>query len=281
MIGITLAVVASIIFTLSDLGKKALSQTLSASGIILSSMSCALLINGAYLIFIESPIVNLQAIWAPLVFCAVSGVAGELCFMYGIKRTDLSLAKPLSAVFPVFVTIAAYILSGEVPSLLGAAGVVTIVIGAYLLGTKPPYRKHAMLPIYLLRRNKGCQMMVQKNTSQHASGILFFTLILTVDWFIFAAIVLRHGFLLPGASLSRSSVWAIILSGSGWGVAGALSYTAFSYALSAYVAAALQIGVLLAIVLGGVVFKEQDIKHRLFAGCIMLAGICMVALGTT
>jgi transporter family protein len=213
--------------------------------------------------------------------------------MYGIKRTDLSLAKPLSAVFPVFVTIAAYILSGEVPSLLGAAGVVTIVIGAYLLGTKPPYRKHAMLPIYLLRRNKGCQMMVlaaligaiimvvQKNTSQHASGILFFTLILTVDWFIFAAIVLRHGFLLPGASLSRSSVWAIILSGSGWGVAGALSYTAFSYALSAYVAAALQIGVLLAIVLGGVVFKEQDIKHRLFAGCIMLAGICMVALGTT
>jgi hypothetical protein len=37
--------------------------------------------------------------------------------------------------------------------------------------------------------------------------------------------------------------------------------------------------VLLAIVLGGVVLKEKDIKQRLFASCIMLAGICMVALG--
>jgi uncharacterized membrane protein len=71
----------------------------------------------------------------------------------------------------------------------------------------------------------------------------------------------------------------MLLSGSAWGIAGALAYTAFAYALSAYVAAALQIGVLLAIILGGVVFKEKDILQRLCAGCIMLVGICMVALG--
>jgi drug/metabolite transporter (DMT)-like permease len=291
MFGITIAIVASILFTLSDVGKKSLSQTLSAPGMIFSAISCALLTNGTYLICSDSLLFNFQELWAPLCFCAAGTVVGELAFMYGIKRTDLSLAKPLSAIFPVFVAFAAYALFGELPTSLGALGVLTIVVGAYLLGTKPPYRRHVMLPIYLLRRNQGCQMIVlaaligaivmvvQKNSSQHASGILFFTLMLGLDWIIFAFLVLRHGFLLPGAKLSRSNIWAMLLSGSAWGIAGALAYTAFAYALSAYVAAALQIGVLLAIILGGVVFKEKDILQRLCAGCIMLVGICMVALG--
>jgi hypothetical protein len=50
--------------------------------------------------------------------------------------------------------------------------------------------------------------------------------------------------------------------------------------MSAYVGAALQIQVLLSIILGAVAFKEKEIKQRLFAGCIMLGGIAMVAIGT-
>jgi uncharacterized membrane protein len=102
---------------------------------------------------------------------------------------------------------------------------------------------------------------------------------LCIDWAIFAFLVWRHGFIVPGATFSLSTALITVASGILWGIAGAMAYSAFAYALSAYVAAALQIGVLLAIVLGGVVLKEKDIKQRLFASCIMLAGICMVALG--
>lgn len=293
MIGITLAVLASILFTVSDLGKKTLSHTLSPAGMIFATMTCGLIINGAYLVFIEPQPVNLGALWLPLACCAPASVVGELLFMHGIKRTDLSLAKPLSAIFPVFATLVAYVFFDEVPNVLGGFGVLTIVLGAYLLGTKPPFRRNIMLPIYLLRRHRGCQMMimaafigatimvVQKYASLNASGILFFTLILCIDWVIFALLVWRNGFLLPGAAISRSTVYLTVASGTLWGIAGALAYSAFAYALSAYVASALQIGVLLAIVLGGVVLKEKDIKHRLFASCIMLLGICLVALGTT
>jgi drug/metabolite transporter (DMT)-like permease len=291
MIGISLAIVASILFTLSDLGKKALSHTLSPSGMIFSAMTCGLITNGAYLLFIEPAPLNLTPLWIPLIFCALAAVAGELLFIYGIKQTDLSLAKPLSAVFPVLATIIAYVFFDEVPSVLGGLGVFTIVLGAYLLGTKPPFKRNVMLPVYLLRRQKGCQMMIisafigatimvaQKHTAPNTSGILFFTLMLCIDWAIFAFLVWRHGFIVPGATFSLSTALITVASGILWGIAGAMAYSAFAYALSAYVAAALQIGVLLAIVLGGVVLKEKDIKQRLFASCIMLAGICMVALG--
>jgi drug/metabolite transporter (DMT)-like permease len=291
MIGIILAVVASLLFTLSDLGKKALSHTLSPSGVIFSSMTCGLITNGAYLVFFQPTPLELGPAWLLLGFCALGAIAGELLFMHGIRQTDLSLAKPLSAVFPVFATIIAYLFFDEVPSVLGGLGVATIVLGAYLLGTKPPFKRNLMLPIYLLRRQRGCQMMLlaafigaaimvaQKHAAPNTSGILFFTLMLCIDWIIFGFLVWRHGFLLPGATLSRFTIPITLASGILWGVAGALAYSAFNYALSAYIAAALQIGVLLAIILGGVVLKEKDIKYRLFASCIMLIGICMVALG--
>ena len=123
-------------------------------------------------------------------------------------------------------------------------------------------------------------MVAQKYGSQHSSGIMFFTLLLCIDWLVFAVIVWRRGLLQPGAVLSRSTLKIIIATGITWGVGGALAYSAFSYTMSAYVGAALQIQVLLSIILGAVAFKEKEIKQRFLAGCIMLGGIVMVAIGT-
>ncbi len=71
--------------------------------------------------------------WVPGLASAALNVAANLAYLRSVQLSPLSATIPLLALGQVFTTLVAVLLLGQIPTLVQAAGIVTVVLGALVL----------------------------------------------------------------------------------------------------------------------------------------------------
>ena len=88
MLGIVMAAIGGLLFSLTDAGKKTLSTRVSPEAIILITMTGGIIVNTVYLSAIGFPEVDWKATLPPAIMLGILGAVGEALFMYGLRGTD-------------------------------------------------------------------------------------------------------------------------------------------------------------------------------------------------
>jgi drug/metabolite transporter (DMT)-like permease len=291
MFGITLALIAGILLSFADAGKKALTKSFSVETVILLMFGFGLVINLLFLSTQNLAPINWSAVWLPALLCGLLAALGELLFLYGLKGADLSIAMPLFACLPIFSCLLGYLLFGEVPSKVGGGGACLIVVGAYLLLLKRPIRENFHQPLKRLFSDKACQFIVlssaigavlfvgQRFGVMHSSPVTFFTMTIAVDFIIFLGVVICQRATLVRPALTPRLLSLLTSTGIAWSIGLTCLYASYNYTLSVYAGSVMQIQTLFSITLGALLFKEQEYLQRLLAGLLMVCGVVMISIG--
>jgi len=224
-------------------------------------------------------------VWGWLAFGGFMDAVGNLVMMAALRRTDLSIFGPLSAIRPILAFFAGWLLLGERPSLAGLAGIGVIVASGWLLlaGGAGAWReagRGGAAKMVALRVGGLACSSVGAVFLKRGAGETSVELALAV-WVL--------------AGLATLGLWRALASGipreRGWdkGAPGALPHALvflamqwmtihiFKSTLLAYSFAYFQLGMVLQVAVGAVWFKEPEIKRRLGACLGMAAGAGLVA----
>jgi drug/metabolite transporter (DMT)-like permease len=99
------------------------------------------------------------AFYYSIIIASAIDVIAAWCFLNAIASTQLAKIFPLVAFTPVFLLATSFFILGELPSILGLAGILLIVCGAYLLRAES-IKVGFLEPIKLLLREKGQRHML-------------------------------------------------------------------------------------------------------------------------
>jgi len=226
--------------------------------------------------------------WLNCLLAALLDMAGTLYLVKSLSRTDLSLFGPLNAYKVIISMILAFFLLNEIPNLQGLGGITIIILGSFFLAPpkQPQNRQHRLVQLFT---NKGVQyrflsiLLFSIGTLPLKNAVISGQpLATTVFWCLFG---------LPLACLSyrlftkdKVSIVKQYLSAKSQIIMLSLfmflmQYTTMivlSQTLIAYSLALFQLSMVLQVVLGYRIFKEQNIKRRLFSCLIMIFGSMMV-----
>jgi uncharacterized membrane protein len=240
------------------------------------------------------------AFWGWLALLVPLEVGAMLLYMAAIRDHPLSLTVPYLAFTPAFVILIAFVLLGERISAGGAAGVLLVVAGAWLLNVQ-----HARLadwrswtrPLRAILWEPGSRMILgvallyaftatmgkaaMAYVAPEQFGALYFAIIglLLLPLFALPPAAVRGlgaAQLSPRRLLRRpGAVLAVALLNAG------MVYTHF-LALQrvevAYMIAVKRTSLLFGILYGALLFRESGLGTRLPAGLLMLAGVFVILL---
>lgn len=245
-----------------------------------------------------------------IVGSAVPNVFAYLLLARAVKHSDLSLVAPLLGLTPLFLLGTTPLILGERPQALGFAGVVLIVLGAYLLNARD-FRHGPLEPFRALLRDRGARLMLgvafiwsitanYDRIGVQATSPLTWPLVVHA----FVALVLlpvviwrrsrarsdgprKRAFTLsidgyvPGWWLRQAARAPLILllAGAVNAVQSFTHMTAITLTMVPYVVAVKRTSLLFSVGLGRVMFGEGRIRERALGASIILAGVIVFALG--
>lgn len=232
-----------------------------------------------------------SAFWWLLAALVPLELLAMLLYVAAIRDHPLSLTLPYLAFTPVFAMGIAWTLLGEQVSAQGAAGVLLVVIGAWLLNGDQaragdwrswagPFRAIlyepgsrmmlAVAAIYALTSTLGkgaMRYMAPEHFGPFYFAVLGFTVILV--------------FALPQPAMFRklaSRPLAVLVVGALMGVMAYTHFLAIQQVEVAYMIAVKRTSLLFGILYGALLFKETGITRRLPAGGVMVAGVALILL---
>lgn len=243
------------------------------------------------LLLVEPPLVPPLEFWYWMGAALPLEVLAEVLYVLAIRDGPLALTLPYLAFTPVLVMLSGYLLLGETVSAQGLAGILLVVIGAYMLNLE-----HARLdrprtwfePLAAIVRERGSRYMLGvaviygltsvlgKGAMQHMTGpsfgAFYFALVGIATLVVFA--------LWQPASLR--TLWRprpahLVVAG----LMGAMILTHFmALALveTAYMIAVKRVSILFGILMGYWFFAERHLARNLAAGAMMVAGVALIAL---
>lgn len=286
MTWLALALVTAFAEATKDLVSKRTMLT-ARSGFVawaLSAFSAPLLWAAALATGVESP----EPQFYPAVGVTIAlFIVAVLLYMKAIQASDLSLTLPMVSFTPAFMLVTGPLVLGEQPEPRGLVGVVTIVLGAYLLNIKDA-RQGLLRPIAALAREPGPRYML-------AVALIFSITATTAKVAIEASTPLTSMATLHSGSalvltvvmLARRTITVETLRRH-WrgalliGLLVALAETCLAYAISltlaVYAVSIKRLSILIGALLGFVVFKEKNLGPRLLGAAVMVAGLVLIAL---
>lgn len=218
--------------------------------------------------------------------CLLSAIA-TVWSTKALLKSDLSVTTPLVAFTPLFMLFTGFLMLGEIPSAAGSAGVLLVVGGAYFLNIRER-RNGWRAPFVALMKDEGARLMLG------AAGIWSVTAVMdkivmqnsAPVFFVMAEDFLIALFILPFAEKRmrrqkkeiRRDRFQLALLGAFSTAALVCQMIAIERTLVVYVIAIKRLSILFSIILGGVVFKEKDIKFKLVGGAIMVAGVVFLTI---
>lgn len=223
-----------------------------------------------------------------LVLLAVSFICTplETYFYYkSIKDEEISLALPILSLSPVMTIGFAALFLGEFPTLFGAVGVITILLGVYTL--KIGHARHGLLePLYHLSRNKSVQFMVIVALSLAVGAILDKVGVTSVNAYMYALLnylFLTIALFMFAGAKARQHLGQMKTHFKAFSIIGAVvaGYTllylvALEGGSTAYVVAIRNASLLVSIILGVLWLKEKDLRTKLLAGGVIVAGLILI-----
>jgi drug/metabolite transporter (DMT)-like permease len=221
---------------------------------------------------------------------SVIGVGAFLCVMIALKNLKISSALPLLALTPGFVAVFAFLLLGESLKSMEVLGLVLLIIGTYILEsksirdllfpfsifTKSKYHRFILIALLLFTASSIMDklLLIRLNLTPIALTAIqhFYFAILFAAVYFFYAIKTK----LPKISLGGKDMWWIVLISV---LTIGYRYTqivAVSMASVAIVLAVKRTSVFWATIIGGRVFKEDDLLKKTLAVIFIVAGTILI-----
>lgn len=226
--------------------------------------------------------------WVPLIVTSV-GFYPLNAFLYlqAIKHNELSTVLPIQSLWPVFSLVPAWLLLGEIPSIVATLGIITTVSGVYALGLKGKALHHPLAPF---RDNMGSRYMLFAVMLVTIAGVLDKIAIQASDavYYGFATTIGAIVVLFCTLCVLRINEFAVLLPRiKDVGVIGSLqgaSYTTYLMAIGAgpvaYVASIRSSNVLMGSLLGIMLLGERFTSAKKISYMLIGLGGVLLAVGS-
>lgn len=243
------------------------------------------------MLWLEPPTMPTMAFWYWMGAALPLEVLAEVLYVLAIRDSPLSLTLPYLAFTPVLVTVSGYLLLGETVTAQGFAGILLVVMGAYLLNLEHArfWRPRTWFaPLVAIVRERGSRYMLgvaviygvtsvlgkgaMQSMPGPGFGAFYFAIVGLATMIVFA-------FWQPGSlqTLLRPRPAHLVVAG----LMGAMIITHFmALALveTAYMISVKRVSILIGILLGAVFFAERHLARNLVAGSMMVVGVALIAL---
>lgn len=215
-------------------------------------------------------------------------ITSIILYIKALKLSPLSVTLPFLSLTPLFLIIISYVIVGESVSIKGAIGIFLIVMGSYMLHIRE-FKKGIFEPFIAIKREKGSIYMIivaliyaitsslGKKAIELSSPIFFASSFFTAVTIVLTPLALvRENFKisLPKINLIK----AIILPSLLYSIMIISHVMALSLTKVAYMIAVKRLSLLIGVLFGYFMFKESNIKERLFGSILMLVGFILIVL---
>jgi len=210
-----------------------------------------------------------------------------VCYVKALQLSPLSLTLPFLSLTPLFLLGTSAVILGETPTWLGAAGIVCVVAGAFLLHLRA-WRQGFFQPLRLIWREPGSRYMIAaaliygvtsdlgKQAILHSSPLVFGLAYLAVLSLAFLPVVLiTVGWRGVGA------VWRTECAAIGLWEALMMATHALAIVGTnvSYMIAVKRTNQLFGLAYGAFWFGEEQMAERLLGTLVMLAGVALTVAG--
>ncbi|WP_045215836.1 EamA family transporter [Desulfonatronovibrio magnus] len=229
---------------------------------------------------------NLPAeFWVALIVGGGLNILATLLYIRAINMSDLSISLPLLSFTPVFLLFTSPIMVGDVPALPGYLGVFLIFVGSYLLGIG--HRKTIFSPLKAITREPGARLMLGVAFIWSIAANMDKIGVMSSSPFFWAVCV--QSFISLGLTvvllINRQSLRGklsgnyplLLLIGFFTGAGFVCQMTAIKIGLVPYVIAIKRTSIIMGVLIGGLFFMEKDLKTRVGAAAVMVAGVFVIA----
>jgi len=240
------------------------------------------------------PTINTTFIMA-IIANAILDIISIKLYLKALKYTDLSLALPMISFTPIFLILTSFIILGEIPSYGGVLGILLIVIGSYLLNFKK--EKYSLSqPFQEIWHNKGLFYMLIVAFIYSLTSVFDKVVMINSDPYFGSALLrLLPGLFFLGLAIKQrkrqsvkqnkpseswiKKVWPFLISGVITALAAITINIALTMQIVPYVISIKRVSILLGVIYGGLLFKENHIWQRLLGGIVMIMGVVIILLG--
>lgn len=238
------------------------------------------------LFFIEIPSLGNQ-FWMALLVGGSLNVIAIILFMKAIKYSDLSITVPMITFTPLFLLLTSPLIVGEFPSFFGLIGVLLIVLGSYTLNIKQRHEGY-LAPFKALLKEKGPKLMLlvafiwsitsnfDKIGVQNSSAIFW-----VIATNIFLVLIMFPIMIYKSRTNMyqiRTSCKILLPIGLFNAMASIFQMIAISLTLVAYVISIKRTSVIMSVLFGHLIFKEEGVRERLLGAVIMVIGVLFIVL---
>lgn len=288
---LTLALICAFSLASADAATKAWLQGFSAAELVVARLGVSGLLMTPLLVGMPS-LAGLPAeFWWTLAILVPLEVLAMSLYMVAIRDHPLSLTLPYLAFTPVFVIATAWLILGERVSARGALGVLLVVAGAWMLnsdraragslwGWLAPFRAAVeergarlmlgVAAIYALTSTLGKAAM--RHLPPEYYGAFYFAV-------LGLAVSLFFGLRRPALFRRLASrPGPVALVGALTAVMAFTHFLAIQQVQVAYMIAVKRTSLLFGILYGALWFGERDLRRRLPAGALMVAGVGLILI---
>lgn len=205
-----------------------------------------------------------------------------LLYVEVVSNYPLSLTVPLICFTPLFLLATSPLMLGEEFSLFGISGIALIVFGALVL-YRLPESKGILGPVKALANNQGARKMLMVAFLWSLTGNFDRLGVMHSSQEFWAALDMSAIILCLFVIRARQSIKTRLLNfynclaGVINGFAIYFYYWAISLQQVGYVISVKRTSVLFGVLLGNLIFKEGELKERLFGAGLMLGGVIAIA----
>ncbi len=244
----------------------------------------ALPVLGASLLFTGIPPLD-KTFWLASLSALPLEIIALILYTKALKVSPISLTVPFLALTPLCLIVVSYIILGERVSLQGGIGIMLVATGGYSLNIHK--LRHSILgPLKAVFRERGSIMMIivaiiysvtsslGKVAIEHSSPVFFgsFYFILLTILFTPIALLKTGG----KVSITRKDVIPLSLIGITFSMMIIFHMIAMSMTNVAYMISIKRTSLLISILYGHFLFKEEKIAARAFGGTLMLLGFVLI-----
>jgi len=213
-----------------------------------------------------------------------------ILYCKALKLSPLGVTVPFLALTPVFLLVVPYLLLGERISLTGGAGILLIAAGGYAINLHTS-GKGAMEPLRAIFRERGTLCMIGvaflysftatlgKKAISASSPLFFAGLYPMLLFACLTPVALwkgRHDMrLLHGTGILRAALLPALFSL----LETVTGVIALSLTNVAYMIAAKRLSLLMGVLYGHFLFREDGLRGRLAGGGLMVAGVVLIVVG--
>ncbi len=223
--------------------------------------------------------------------CVLLAIAGNTLIVAALKLTDLSILGPINAYKSILSLLLGIFLLGEIPTLMGAAGILLILVGSYFFIEQGSGQREKNSFIQFFK-DKGVQLRLAALIVSATEAVflkkallLSSPLITFVFWCILGALAslvfclfaLKTGLLNQLETVKQRTPTYLLLALTTGLMQFSTLYT-FGVLQVGYSLALFQTSALLSVFFGYKFFQEQNILQRLLGASIMVIGAIFIVV---